>query len=622
WSVNALTRALSGLTTFIGLAFCLGYIYGAPLLYGGTTIPMALNTAIAFFVLGMGLVINNASHDIAERKRSAEALRKAHDELEVRVAERTAELAKANEALRAEIIERRHAEEALRESEKRYKGLVESVTNYIYTVKIENGRAAATSHGHGCVAVTGYIPEEYEADSYLWYRMVYEKDRGAVMEQANRVLSGETVSPNEHRIIRKDGQIRWVKHAIVPRYDEQGHLVAYDGLVEDITERKKLEDQLRQAQKMEAIGQLAGGLAHDFNNALTVIKGFAELLQTKLQEGDPLRGYVAPILESTDRAVSLTQSLLAFSRKQVMEIRPVQLAEVVEGVKELLARMLGEDIDVKIHCEDAGLIVRADRVQLEQVILNLAANARDAMPKGGILSLEARRAEWGSEETQALGFGGPGWYALLVVSDTGMGMDAATRERIFDPFFTTKAVGKGTGLGLAIAYGIIQQHQGWIRVYSEPGKGTTFKIYLPLSETVTVPVDAPPADTQQPVHGWETVLVVEDDPQVRNFIRTVLQEYGYQVIEAEDGEEALAKFHAHRERIRLAILDVIMPKRNGREVWEAIHAVAPEMKALFLSGYTADILQRRGVLDAGFHFLSKPPSPLDLLRKVRDALDR
>jgi PAS domain S-box-containing protein len=619
-SVDALTRVLAGLTTLIGLGFSLGYIYGAPLLYGGTTIPMAINTAIAFFVLGLGLVINNASHDIAERKQAAEAMRKAHDELEVRVAERTAELSKANETLRAEIIERRHAEAALLQSEQHYKHLVESVTNYIYAVEIKDGKPSSTKHGPGCVAVTGYTPEEYEADHDLWYRMVHEGDREAVLEQVDQVLSGHAVPPLEHRIVRKEGSIRWVRNTLVLRYDEEGSLVAYDGLIADITEQKKLEEQLRQAQKMEAIGQLSGGIAHDFNNTLTVIKGFAELLQTKLRVDNPLRAYVDPILESANRAASLTQNLLAFSRKQVVELRPVRVAEVLEGVRAFLSRVLREDIELKTICVDGDLIVQADRVYLEQVLLNLATNARDAMPDGGILTLEARRVEWGSEEARAQGFGGPGAYALFSVSDTGIGMDPATRERIFEPFFTTKEVGKGTGLGLAIVYGIIQQHNGLIRVYSEPGKGTTFKIYLPLSGAVVREI--PPSERQLPLGGTETVLVVEDDPQVRNFIRTVLQEYGYQVMEAEDGEEALAKFHAHRERIRLAILDVIMPKRNGREVWEAIHAVAPEIKALFLSGYTADILQRRGVLDEGFHFLSKPPSTLDLLRKVRNVLDQ
>jgi PAS domain S-box-containing protein len=619
-SVDALTRVLAGLTTLIGLGFSLGYIYGAPLLYGGTTIPMAINTAIAFFVLGLGLVINNASHDIAERKQSADAMRKAHDELEVRVAERTAELSKANETLRAEIIERRHAEAALLQSEQHYKHLVESVTNYIYAVEIKDGKPSSTKHGPGCVAVTGYTPEEYEADHDLWYRMVHEGDREAVLEQVDQVLSGHAVPPLEHRIVRKEGSIRWVRNTLVLRYDEEGSLVAYDGLIADITEQKKLEEQLRQAQKMEAIGQLSGGIAHDFNNTLTVIKGFAELLQTKLRVDNPLRAYVDPILESANRAASLTQNLLAFSRKQVVELRPVRVAEVLEGVRAFLSRVLREDIELKTICVDGDLIVQADRVYLEQVLLNLATNARDAMPDGGILTLEARRVEWGSEEARAQGFGGPGAYALFSVSDTGIGMDPATRERIFEPFFTTKEVGKGTGLGLAIVYGIIQQHNGLIRVYSEPGKGTTFKIYLPLSGAVVREI--PPSERQLPLGGTETVLVVEDDPQVRNFIRTVLQEYGYQVMEAEDGEEALAKFHAHRERIRLAILDVIMPKRNGREVWEAIHAVAPEIKALFLSGYTADILQRRGVLDEGFHFLSKPPSTLDLLRKVRNVLDQ
>ena len=619
WSVDALTRVLAGLTTFIGLAFCLGYIYGAPLLYGGTTIPMALNTAISFFVLGLGLVINNASHDAAERKRAAEALRKAHDELEVRVAERTAELAKANETLRAEIIERRQAEEDLRKSEERFKRLVESVTNYIYTVDIQDGKTASTKHGPGCVTVTGYLPEDYEADPSLWYRMVYEEDRGTVMELANRVLSGETVPPLEHRIVRKDGQIRWVKDAIVTRYDEQGRLVAYDGLVQDITEKKKIEEQLRHAQKMEAVGQLAGGVAHDFNNILTAIVGYGNLLNMKIGEEDPLKHYVEQVLASTERAAQLTQGLLAFSRKQIINPKPVNLNDIVKRVEKLLARLIGEDIELRVSLAPDDLIVIADTIHMEQILMNLATNARDAMPKGGILTVETEAVRLDTEFIRAHNYGMEGLYALVSVTDTGIGMDEKTAQKVFEPFFTTKEVGKGTGLGLAIVYGIVKQHNGYINVYSEPGKGTAFKLYLPL---VSAKVEEyKPARIETPLGGTETILVAEDDNGVRDLTKHMLEEFGYTVIEAVDGKDAVEKFAENREKVHLLLLDVVMPKKNGREVYVEAVKIKPDVKVIFMSGYTANVIHKDGMLEEGLNFISKPVSPSELLKKVREALD-
>jgi PAS domain S-box-containing protein len=518
-----------------------------------------------------------------------------------------------------DVTGRKQAERALAESEKRYKHLVESITDYIFTVRIENGRPVATSHGPGCVTVTGYTPEAYDADPYLWYHMVYEDDRRAVMEHAAKIIAGVSAEPLEHRIIHKDGSIRWVRNAPVPRYDKQNILVAYDGLITDITALKQMEIQLRQAQKMEAVGQLAGGVAHDFNNILTAIVGYGNLLLLKLSHDDPLRHHVEQILASAERAAHLTHSLLAFSRKQIVNPVPVDLNEIIRRVGKLLTRLIGEEIELKTRITDAYLTVMADSIQIEQVLMNLCTNARDAMPNGGLLLIETEMVEVGEEFIRIHGYGKPGMYALLTVSDTGVGMDKKTRDRIFDPFFTTKEVGKGTGLGLAMVYGIIKQHNGYINVYSDPGKGTNFKIYLPLSASA---LEEPAMTTSLVLHrGTETILLAEDDGSVRELTATVLKNFGYTVIEAVDGEDAVEKFMENKDRVNLLIFDVIMPKKNGKEAYNDIQAVSSGVKVLFLSGYTANLIHKKGILENDANFLMKPVLVNILLKKVRELLD-
>lgn len=510
-------------------------------------------------------------------------------------------------------------DEKLVKSEQRYRKLIESVTDYIYTVKVENGCVVSTSHGLGCVAVTGYASEEYNSDPYLWYRMIYDEDKKAVIEQAEKVISGKAVSPLEHRIVHKNGNIRWVKNTPVPRFDEKGNLIAYDALIADITERKRLEEQLSHVQKMEAIGHLAGGIAHDFNNILTAIIGYGHVLMIKMDGTDPLRHNAAEILKSAERAANLTQGLLAFSRKQIISPRPMKLNEIIRNVEKLLLRIIGEDIELKAELAADDSTVMADSVQMEQVLMNLATNARDAMPEGGFLTIKTEKVEFDREYISAHGYGEAGAYVCISVTDTGSGMDEETKKKIFEPFFTTKDVGKGTGLGLAIIYGIIKQHNGYINVYSEPGRGTTFKIYLPLSDIS--PDELKKEDVFLPRGKSETVLLAEDDGNVRNLIRVVLGEYGYQVIEAVDGEDAVRKFIDNKDRVDLLVLDVIMPKKNGKEVYDEISGMAPGKKALFISGYTADIIHKKGILESGVHFISKPIAPQDFLRKVREILD-
>ncbi|OGW41604.1 MAG: hypothetical protein A2010_18535 [Nitrospirae bacterium GWD2_57_9] len=521
------------------------------------------------------------------------------------------------------ITERKRAEQALVESERRYRRLVETVTDYIYAARVENGEVAETTHSPGCTGVTGYGPDDFRADPLLWRRIIHEEDRQRVIEQLACLLRNEPAASLEHRVLHRDGSVRWVKHVAVPRQDEQGLLTAWDGLVSDITERKKLEDQLRQAQKMEAIGQLAGGIAHDFNNILSAIVGYGTLLQMKTEADDPLRANIDPILDAADRAANLTHSLLAFSRKQVLKPEPVDLNAIVQHVQRLLSRIMGEDIALTTRFWSDRVVVNADRGQIEQILMNLAANARDAMPNGGSFVIDTNNEELGEMTVLNQGAVTPGRYAVLTVADTGTGMDEATQKKVFDPFFTTKEPGKGTGLGLSMAYGIVKQHNGFITVASEPGRGTEFRIHLPLLDrAVEAEEPAEPAVFPGPApSGTETVLVAEDDDTLRQLSQTVLKESGYRVIPACDGQDAVLQFRENAENIKIVLLDMIMPRMNGREAYEEIRKIDENVKVLFVSGYTADKENNReGFLDK-LPFLNKPVLPRDLLKKVREVLD-
>ena len=387
-------------------------------------------------------------------------------------------------------------------------------------------------------------------------------------------------------------------------------------------ERERMHAQLLQAQKMEAIGQLAGGIAHDFNNILTAMMGYAHILKTKMREDDPLRTYADHVLSLSDRAASLTQSLLAFSRKQVMNPRATDMNEIIRTVERLLLRIIGEDIQPRTVLSEKDLIVMADHGQIEQVLMNLATNARDAMPEGGSLTIGTETMDIDDEFIKEHGFGKKGPYALVSITDTGMGMDRETREKIFEPFFTTKEVGKGTGLGLSMVYGIVKQHDGFINVYSEPGKGTTFRIYLPLIQEKMGVEEAKSDVLNPPETGTETILLAEDEKVVREFIKKLLEDYGYKVIEAIDGGDAINRFKLYKDKIQFVLLDIIMPEKNAREVYENIRQINPNIKALFMSGYTADMMLKKRILEDGFDFIEKPLSPTKLLRKVREILDK
>ncbi|MBU5612996.1 PocR ligand-binding domain-containing protein [Geomonas azotofigens] len=389
-----------------------------------------------------------------------------------------------------------------------------------------------------------------------------------------------------------------------------------------LAERIHLEEQLRQSQKMEAVGQLAGGVAHDFNNILQVISGYGNMLMMEQGLAEQQRQWVDHILSSADRAAQLTKGLLAFSRKQVINLQPVDLNDIIENFRKFILRVIGEDIHLRTVTFAERLVVLADAGQLEQVLINLATNARDSMPKGGVLTIETGLQAVEAPFDHELGRAEPGSYAVVTVSDSGSGMDQETRKRIFEPFYTTKEVGKGTGLGMAIVYGIVKQHNGVINVYSEPGRGTTFRIYLPVEETARKG-EGGQAEPVQPVQGGsETILLAEDDAEVRELVVSILSRYGYEVIQAVDGQDVVERFVANRDRIAMILMDMIMPKKNGKEAYDEISSLQPGVKVLYSSGYTADFIQNRGVSEDGIELIMKPVQPMELLRKVREILDR
>ena len=420
---------------------------------------------------------------------------------------------------------------------------------------------------------------------------------------------------------RKSGEIFWEHATVAPISDARGVTTHFMSFMEDITGHRQMQDQLRHSQKLEAVGQLAGGVAHDLNNILQVINGYATLIQLTMPAQDSSRNPIGEILKAAERAAHLTHSLLAFSRKQIMNPKIGDLNAVVGSVDKFLRRVIGEDIQLQLRCSDTPLPVLVDVPQMEQVLMNLATNARDAMPTGGTLTISTDWLETGAQVDELHTFFRTGRYARVTVTDTGVGMDAATQKRIFDPFFTTKAMGRATGLGLSTVYGIIKQLGGYILVQSEPGVGSTFQIYLPLVQQARAvgreqPLPEPPAK------GTETILVAEDEPVVRGMIEMVLEKYGYQVLLAEDGQEAVEQFKTHRDTIKLILMDIIMPRKGGRQAFEEIRALDPAVKVLFTSGYTADFIQSRGDLDEEMELLMKPVQPLDLLRRIRTLLDR
>jgi PAS domain S-box-containing protein len=530
--------------------------------------------------------------------------------------EKTLELETTNRSLERDIAARILAESALRESEARFRQLAESIEDVFWLSDPERHEffyvspTYETVWGRSCASLYA-APGE-------WLAAVHADDR----ERVRASLSQERASGGEdtYRIVRPDGALRWIRSRAFPVRDASGQVHRVAGVSRDITEQRRLEEQLRQAQKMEAVGRLAGGIAHDFNNLLSVILSYTSLVLAELKPGEPLRADIEEVHHAGHRATDLTRQLLAFSRQQVLQPRVLDLGQVVLGMEKMLRRLLGEDVELSLLCSPGRGKVHADASQMEQIVMNLAVNARDAMPRGGKLAIECTSVEL--DAGFALDHQGvvPGPHVMLAVTDSGTGMDAATRERLFEPFFTTKEPGKGTGLGLSTVYGIVQQSHGHVWVYSEPGQGTTFKIYLPRTDR---DLDQPDTAKAGPVtlRGVETVLLVEDDEQVRVMTRSILRRQGYNVLDAQNGGEAFLISEQFAATIHLLLTDVIMPRMSGRELAERLRLTRPQLRVLYASGYTQDAVVHHGVLNAGVAFLQKPITPDTLLRKVREVLD-
>ena len=517
------------------------------------------------------------------------------------------------------ITERKKAEEELRKSKERFEQVTENTEELIWEV---DAQGLYTYVSPVVEKILGYKPEEVVGKKHFFDFFapdIKEKIKKAASEY---FLRKQAIKKTSNKYLHKQGNIVLIETSGAPILDSKGILLGYRGVDIDITERRQIENQLRQSQKMEAVGQLAGGIAHDFNNVLTAIYGYGSAALRSMLQSDPNRLNIEHLLEAAERAAQLTQSLLTFSRKQIINIKPVGLHEIISNVEKFLVRVIGEDIKVRIVFNESEINVFADSGQIEQVIMNLATNARDAMPKGGRFTIETALTELDSGFITKHGFGKPGKYAVISLTDTGIGMDEETRKRIFEPFFTTKGVGKGTGLGLAMVYGIVKQHDAYINVYSEPGKGTTFRIYLPVvQEGVKGISEESSVETVMP-HGTETVLLAEDNEVLQRLITEVLSEYGYTVIIAKDGQDAVEKFTDNRDRIQLLLFDVIMPNKNGKEAYEEIRKMNPEVSVIFMSGYAADVIKDKGFLGDNLAFIAKPMTPINLLRKVREVLDR
>jgi PAS domain S-box-containing protein len=540
-------------------------------------------------------------------------VRRRRAEAERRVRERTETLARSNAELRAEIARHEQTGAALRRSEQLYRRIVEASLEGVWVLDADGRTTFANAR---LAQMLGY-----ERDELLGrpaFDFVGDGERALAEAAVERCRRGAT-EQLDFKFRRKDGGDLWAVVSATPLTGPDGGCAGALGMITDITDRRRLEEQFLQAQKMEAVGRLAGGVAHDFNNLLTVILSYGELLRPRLADPDDL-GMVEEITRAVGQASSLTRQLLAFGRKGVIQPRVLDLGAAVAQTQKMLRRLIGEDVELAVARPAGPVAVKADPGQLEQVLLNLAINARDAMPQGGRLTVEVQVVELDGAYAAAHLRVRPGAYALLAVSDTGVGMDAATRARAFEPFFTTKGE-KGTGLGLATVYGVVEQSGGHVAVYSEPGRGTTFKVYLPLvPDGAEAP--APRAPAGPPPRGSETVLLAEDEGVVRALARQVLESHGYTVLEAGDGRQALNLAGLHAGPVHLLVTDLVMPGAGGREVAERLRAQRPGLKVLYLSGYTDDAVVRHGVLEAEADFLQKPFTPAALARKVREVLSR
>ena len=503
----------------------------------------------------------------------------------------------------------------LERSEEKYRTILESIEDGYYEVDLAG---KILFYNNAWCRISGY-----SRDELLGMNIKEYIDREAdidIIEISKEVYSkGISIKSLECRSKKKDGSKIDLEFSISPIKDREGNPIGFRGIIRDVTERKRLETQLILSQRLDAVGRLAGGVAHDFNNLMTIVIGNSDLMLMSLDKNDPLRKDVKEIKKAGDRAASLTRQLLAFSRKQALSPRVLDLNAVLTEMDKMIKRVIGEDVEIRtIYAQGLGR-VKADPGQIEQVIINLAINARDAMPDGGELTIETANVDLDEAYAHKRFMVKSGSYVMLAVSDTGVGMDEEVREKIFEPFFTTKEKGKGTGLGLSTVYGIVKQSNGYIWVYSEPNQGSTFKIYLPrvMEEAEAIEKDTGEIKIQR---GSETILLVEDNDMLCDFAVKVLRKSGYTVLEARNGKEALDASARHQEPIQLLLTDVVMPGMNGRELARRLMSLRPEIKVMYISGYTDDAIVHHGVLEKGVFFLQKPFTPNLLLNKVREVL--
>jgi len=556
---------------------------------------------------------------VLERVRIREEIQEHGRDMERMVAERTA-------ALGEEVERRKQAERELRQSQALLRSLLDNIPDMAW-LKDRNGVYLAANESFA--RAVGVSPEEVRGRTSFprWTKRLQERYR---LEDEQVVRRGERLW-FEDCVVDRKGRTRWFETVKSPVLDSSGAVVGVCGVARDVSERKRaeeehkrLEEQFRQAQKLEAIGTLAGGIAHDFNNLLSIILGNVDLALVFLPEDRGERRYIEEIRKAAQRASDLTQQILAFSRKQILKPTVVNLNEIVRAVEKMLQRLIGENIALETRLNpDIGSVL-VDVGQMEQVLMNLAVNARDAMPTGGRLLIETYESDLDESYFDQRGTTPkPGRYVVLCVVDTGEGMDAETLSRIFEPFFTTKETGKGTGLGLSTVYGIVKQSGGYVWVYSEPGGGATFKIYLPVVEEIGAAVGPARQEVfrRQERRGSETVLAVEDDAMLLDLVGLILERCGYRVLKAGSGEDALRTAREDSGPIHLLLTDVIMPGMSGRELAERMKALRPEVKVLYMSGYTDESIAHYGMLDPGIDLIAKPFTPVGLADKVREVLD-
>ena len=520
-----------------------------------------------------------------------------------------------------DVTDRKQAEAHLQASEERFRLLADNIKEAFIIVDVPTGRALYLSRVWE--EIWGRRVEEAYANPRLWFEAIDADDQSSVASAEQRLFEGHAAATQAFRVHRPDGSMCWARARMFPVRNDCGEVYRLVGLIEDITSVRHTEQQLRQALKMDAIGRLAGGIAHDFNNLLVVMGGYADLIAEALDPANPLRKDVDEIRAAAKSATGLTQQLLAFSRRQILQPQVLDLNQALRRVERLLRRVIGEHIALAMQLGTPLARVHVDPGQLEQIIVNLAVNARDAMPTGGRLTIETADIELDATYVAQHPGASVGPHVMIAVSDTGAGIDEATKQRLFEPFFTTKAVGHGTGLGLSTVYGIVKQSHGSIFVYSEVHKGSTFKIFLPVSTTLLVEESSVACAGRRHLagSGSETVLVVEDQLEVRRLIVDTLQRHQYRVVAAANGFEAVELARDRHLAFDLLLTDVVLPGSSGRDIARQVVASRPIVRVLYMSGYTDEAIVHHGILDAGLAFLQKPFTAEALLTKIRDVLE-